>query len=253
MTTLYDSPTYYDIAFSYRDITEEVDVLEACIKRFSGVPVKSVLEIACGNTPHMPELAKRGYRYTGLDQSEAMLAFSKDRAARLGIDAQFVRSSMAGFKINPPVDFACIMLGSLYIADTAELIGHFDSLAASLKRGGLYFMDACLRTWVDPAASQTWEMERDGIKVKTVWKSAVADPLAQTYLETIDLDVDDHGRHVTISERFEGRVVYPQDFLLYIKQRGDFEFVGWWNNWDLDQPLDGLKGINRAITVIRRV
>ena len=36
---LYDYPRYYEIAFSYRDIGKEVDVMEECIRRFSKIPV----------------------------------------------------------------------------------------------------------------------------------------------------------------------------------------------------------------------
>jgi ubiquinone/menaquinone biosynthesis C-methylase UbiE len=101
MDQLYDHPRYYEIAMSFRDIPHEVDVFEECFKKFSRVPVKSVLEIACGNAPHLEELAKRGYRYTGLDLNEAMLAYSGEKAKRLGVDAQFVRSRMSAFRIEP--------------------------------------------------------------------------------------------------------------------------------------------------------
>ena len=35
MPELYDSPEYYEIAFSFRDIPAEVDLFEECFKRFS--------------------------------------------------------------------------------------------------------------------------------------------------------------------------------------------------------------------------
>jgi len=253
MDQLYDYPKYYEIAMSFRDIPHEVDVFDECFKRFSRIPVKSVLEIACGNAPHLEELAKRGYRYTGLDLNEAMLAYGGEKAKRLGAEARFVRSRMSAFRIEPQVDFAYIMLGSLYVADTAELVGHFDSVAASLRPGGLYFMDCCLTTWGMPSVGESWDMEQDGIKVKISGDRAVVDPMAQTFLDTMEFDVDDHGRHVRVSESSVVRAVCSQEFLLMLKLRGDFEFVGWWNNWDLDQPLDGVKELNRPIAIIRRV
>jgi len=70
---LYDYPLYYDVAFSFRDIGKEVDFFEVCIKKFSKVEVRKVLNIGCGPSPYMLELAKRGYIFTGLDLSEAML------------------------------------------------------------------------------------------------------------------------------------------------------------------------------------
>jgi hypothetical protein len=126
-------------------------------------------------------------------------------------------------------------------------------MAASLRPGGLYLMDWCLKTWGMPFVGEAWDMERDGIKVKISGDTAVVDPMAQTFLNTMEFEVEDHGRHLTVSEQSVVRAVYPKEFLLMLKLRGDFEFVGWWNNWDLDQPLDGGKELNRAITIIRRV
>ncbi len=252
MDNLYGFPRYYEIAMSFRDIPHEVDVFEECFRRFSRIPVKSVLEIACGNAPHLEELAKRGYRYTVLALSEAMIASSAEKAKRAGARAEFVRSRMSAFRIDPPVDFAYIMLGSLYVADTAELTGHFDSLAASLRPGGLYLMDWCLKTWGTPFVGESWDMEQDGIKVTTSGDMETVDAMAQTFVETIRFDVDDHGRHVKVEDRSVVRAVHPQEFLLMLKLRGDFEFVGWWNNWDLAQPLAGVKTPSRPITIIRR-
>jgi len=80
---LYDAPQYYEIAFSFRDISAEVSLFEECFRRFSRIPVKSVLELGCGNCPHMEELTRRGYEYSGLDISEAMLDYSREDLANL--------------------------------------------------------------------------------------------------------------------------------------------------------------------------
>ncbi|MEK7476164.1 MAG: class I SAM-dependent methyltransferase [Candidatus Coatesbacteria bacterium] len=253
MDQLYDHPKYYEIAFSFRDIPREVDVFEACFQRFSRIPVKSVLEVACGNAPHLEELAKRGYRYTGLDLNEAMLAYSGEKAKRIGADARFIRADMAGFRIEPPVDFAYVMLGSLQVPDTAALMGHFDSMAASVKPGGLYFLDWCISTGSGEPGGETWEVEQEGIRIKVSYIPEAVDPIAQTSRGLDTLEVDDHGRRFTLQDVSVKRDIYPQEFLLLLKARGDFEFVGWWNNWDLDQPLSGSQKIARPITVIRRV
>lgn len=90
MSNLYDNPKYYEIAFSFRDIPAEVDVFEECFKRFSRILVKSVLELGCGNSPHMEELIKRGYQYNGLDLSKAMLEYSKQKASRIGAEVNLI-------------------------------------------------------------------------------------------------------------------------------------------------------------------
>ena len=67
MSEIYDNPKYYEIAFDFRNIAAEVDLFEECFRRFARIPVHSLLEIGCGTCPHMIELARRGYKYTGLD------------------------------------------------------------------------------------------------------------------------------------------------------------------------------------------
>ncbi|MBI4726308.1 class I SAM-dependent methyltransferase [candidate division TA06 bacterium] len=95
MSDLYANPKYYEIAFSFCDITKEVDVFQKCIAQYSKIPVKSVLELGCGNSPHLLELLKRGYRYTGIDLSREMLEFSKSKVSEemLG-KATFLQANM---------------------------------------------------------------------------------------------------------------------------------------------------------------
>ena len=48
MSDVYDSPKYYELAFSYRNIAHEVDTFEECIRRHSRVPVDAFLELVSG-------------------------------------------------------------------------------------------------------------------------------------------------------------------------------------------------------------
>jgi hypothetical protein len=42
-------------------------------------------------------------------------------------------------------------------------------------------------------------------------------------------------------------------FLLLLEKSGAFEFVGWWNNSDLAQPIPARDLVDWPMTVIRRV
>jgi len=254
MSGVYDNPKYYEIAFSFRDIPAEVNVFEECFRRFSHIPVKSVLELGCGNSPHMEELAKRGYEYNGLDMSEAMLEYSREKAKLLGGRINLIRGNMVDFALDTSVDFALVMLGSLFTTSTNELISHFESVARALKAGGLYFLDWCVQfepPWESQGKS-SWELERDGIRVKTTASWEAVSLARQTFREKIVLDIDDHGEKFTIEGIDIRRAIYPQEFLRFIDDCKDFEFVGWWNKWDLNQPLEHAIRIDRPICIIRR-
>ncbi|MBM3243053.1 class I SAM-dependent methyltransferase [Candidatus Poribacteria bacterium] len=73
---------------------KEVDVFEECFRRYSKIPVRRVLELASGNSPHLEELARRGYEYIGIDINEGMLAYAQHKAEVLGIPATFIKADM---------------------------------------------------------------------------------------------------------------------------------------------------------------
>ena len=79
---LYQHPKYYEVAFSFRNIPQEVDFFESAIEKFSRIKVKSFFELASGTSPYLEEWHKRGYRYIGLDKSSEMLAFFPEVSPR---------------------------------------------------------------------------------------------------------------------------------------------------------------------------
>jgi SAM-dependent methyltransferase len=251
---LYDDPFYYDIAFSFRNFPAEVDVFETLIGRHSGRPVKRILEIACGNAPHLEEIARRGYEFVGVDRDRNMLAFSRKKAEQAGIDAQFVRSDIRDFKIDPPADFAFVAVGSLYVENTEDLERHFSCMAKALEPGGLYVLDWCVSLSPLLEHIDRWSMRRKDVRMQCMFRQVVIDPIAQLAEERVVLDVNHSGKEFTIEETLRRRLIFPQEFLLMMRHSPDFEFVGWWNHFDPDEPLvwepDG--DCSRILTAVRR-
>jgi len=255
METPYDYPQYYELAFSWRKADREVDVFEESIRRFSRVPAGRVLEVACGPAYHLPELARRGYEYVGLDLNRRMLAFAAEKARRLAAPAAFVESDQRDFTLAVPVDFAFVLLGSLYVRSTAELESHLAAVARALRPGGLYFLDWCLTfTWARrDALDDYWEVTRDGVRVEAHYRTdIILDAAAQLERDVMTLEVDDHGQRLRLVGEEIRRAIFPQEFLLLLERSGAFEFVGWWNRWDFAKPIERSANISRPITIIRR-
>ncbi len=254
---LYDYPDYYELAFSFRDISHEVTCFEQLFERFAKVPVRRVLELACGPSPHLRELCRRGYEYHGLDTNENMLAAGQRKVTESTWTAEFHKASMIDFNVDTTYQFAFVALGSLYARNTEELSSHFSSLARALDPGALYLLDWCVQFGQSPAFSETgqsWTMEKEGIVVEVNVTLRDVDPVEQIVQEVATLNVTDCGRSLTISSSDLQRVMYPQEFLLLTDAMDEFEFVGWWNDWDLNQPLSQATGeINRPIVLLRRV
>jgi len=101
---------------------------------------------------------------------------------------------------------------------------------------------------------QIWSIEREGVKVDVKYANeGIVDRAAQMWRSRLITDVDDHGKMLHLENTEVSRTIFPQEFLLLLEKSGAFEFVGWWNNWNMAEPIEVAKVINRPITLIRRL
>ncbi len=225
------------------------------IQRFSSQPCRDILEIACGPAPHAEGLVNQGYRYTGLDINRNMLDYATYKWKDLIPRPIFVEGDMTDFRIEQPVDFAFVMIGSLYLSSIADFHRHYDAMASALRPGGLYFLDWCIQ-FTDPEKllkSKPLVVERDGISVKSEFRLKVLDRSEQMYEEIWTVSVDDHGRKRQFDMVERNRALLPSEFLSFISGRPDFDFVGWWGDWDLNKPISDGDEPTRPVALIRRV
>lgn len=248
--SLYKNPKYYEIAFSYRNIPSEVDFFEQVIKKFSKIKVRNVLELASGNSPYLEEWHKRGYKYFGLDLSREMLDFVKTRAEEKRTEATLFRGNMNTFSLGKlRVDLAYVLLGSLYTKSNEEFFNHLDSVAKVLKSGGLYILDGVVWFNILSDNKQSWTISKRGIKVKATFRAHVIDPVAQIFRDDVILKISDHGEKKQIRSNEIRKLFFPQEFLALIKCHNKFEFLGWFDNFDIHKPATP-KG--RQVVVLRK-
>ena len=251
---IYDYPQYYEVAFSFRDIPRETAFMSECIEEYSDIRVRWVFEIACGFAPHAAELGRRGYRYLGLDNNRNMLDYAAHKWRDLKPRPEFVDGDMVRFKTPRKIDFAYVMLGSLYLNTIDEMTSHFDSVARALRPGGLYFLDWCVQ-FDDPLkhdGKNSVVQERDGVVVESEFNIRLVDPVQQMYEEVWTVNVNDHGRKRNLQMIERNRAIFPKEFLTFVRSRTDFEFVGWWRDWDLNQPITDLSTPDRPVALLRR-
>lgn len=247
---LYEHPEYYALAFGYRDAAAEARVLRECAARHSGRAVRDVLEIACGHAPYARHWSAAGCAYTGLDASLAMLRHAREQADGA---ARFVGGDLTAMPFREAFDFAYVLLGSIYAPDTAGLLRHFEGVAEALRPGGLYVMEWCVdfEPFVDYV--DTWRHEYEGVSCTTLYRADHLDRIGQTVIEQVQVTIETDGVAREFSSIAQKRVMYPQEFLQFIGRHPCFEFVGWWNDWNLDEPLEEAESIQRPLIVIRRV
>jgi SAM-dependent methyltransferase len=124
------------------DIDREVSFLEDVWRRHSKRPVRRVLDIACGNSPHGQILARSGFAVAGIDRSPTMIAAGRSEATGLK-GLCFYRRRIEQFRLpEKPFDAAFFMSETFPImTENRDIITHLESVAALVKRGGLYCID----------------------------------------------------------------------------------------------------------------
>ncbi|MEA2031801.1 MAG: class I SAM-dependent methyltransferase [candidate division Zixibacteria bacterium] len=252
---LYDWPEYYEVAFSFRDIPAEANFIHSCIGRFSKIPVHRILEIGCGPVPHVEDLQSFGYQYCGFDINPKMLSYARDKWKNLDPRPELFEANMVSFDCAHRVDFAYVLLGSLYLRSVDEMTTHFDSVAKALNPGGLYFMDWCIQ-FTDPLhhkKNNAYTIEKDGISLDSEFAIKILDSDRQMYEEEWTINVDDHGKHRKFRTVERNKAILPIEFVGFISQRLDFELVGWWKDWDFNQPIVQASEVTRPIAIVRRV
>ncbi|MDH5481285.1 MAG: class I SAM-dependent methyltransferase [Candidatus Bathyarchaeota archaeon] len=249
---VYASPFYYEVAFSFRDIKIEVDFFEQCIRNISRTRVKKIIDIGCGPSPYMFELVKRGYAFTGLDISKAMLNYSLEKARKAGIRIKTILADMRNFRSKEKFDFAFCMLGSIEVESNKDFLSHLDSVAGCLKGGGLYLIDASIQFDWTKLSPQNWTIIKNGLTINVTWEAVPISHVGQKIIERLLLEVIEGEKGKTLKMENVGKIIFPQEFLELVEKQGKFEFVGWYNNFDLTQPLEKAASFNRPTTLLRK-
>lgn len=140
---------YEALAHWYDKLTGDVDYagwadwLEGRF-RSGAIPVKLVLDLACGTGSLSLELARRGYEVVGVDLSPDMLVEATEKVEALPEEQRplFLCQSMACLDLYGTVDACVCCLDSInYVTDAATLREAFRRVYAFLMPGGRFIFD----------------------------------------------------------------------------------------------------------------
>ena len=218
---------YEALASSYDALTYDipydgiVDFWELLCRRLR-VPVKTVLDLACGTGSLSVRLAERGYSVIGADISPEMLTVASQKAQAPENPPFFICQPMQRLRLAEPVDSVICCLDSInYLARPADCQRTFRRVCDALNSGGLFLFDINTPYKLRGLDGQVF-MDDRGDSYCTWW----ADFSEKTRLCTYGMDI--FQREGELWRRsFEEHLEYayePEELSGYLRQAG-FETV----------------------------
>ena len=140
--------SYEFLAGCYDELTTDVGYrswagyLEKHFAR-AGIPVRTVLDLACGTGSLTWELARRGSEMIGVDRSEEMLAQANEKGEDFtGERPIFLHQSMDKLDLYGTIDACVCCLDSVnYVTRPAQLERAFARVHLFLMPGGIFVFD----------------------------------------------------------------------------------------------------------------
>jgi len=112
---------FHDALFSPRHWEQAPQEIDAVLALSGTGPGASVLDLCCGPGRHSVELARRGFRVTGVDRTGRYLDEARAKAAEMGLEIEFVQSDMREFTRPSAFDLVISLYTSFgYFEDQDE-------------------------------------------------------------------------------------------------------------------------------------
>ena len=133
---------FYDRLMADVDYALWADYLKDLLHSNGILPGDAVLDCACGTGEITLRLHQAGYRLTGSDCSEQMLAIAQQKARKAGAKIAFVQQGLQRISVHKPVSaITCACDGVNYLLSQKDIAAFFAGANLALKDGGLLLFD----------------------------------------------------------------------------------------------------------------
>lgn len=162
---------YYDGLTTDVDYTAWMDWYQRWFSR-SSVPVRLILDLACGTGTLTCMLAEQGYTLIGTDLSPEMLAEAMEKAMEVeGEPPIFLNQSMDGLDLFGTVDACVSSLDSINYVTSPETIREaFRRVHTFLMPGGYFLFDIIAPEWLEKLDGEMFVDENED--VFCVWRAS---------------------------------------------------------------------------------
>lgn len=254
----YAKAKYYDIAFSFKNVSEENQTILDVFRKHNHVEPKSFLDIAAGPATNAIEMAHRGVKTFAIDYSEEMVAYGLASARSSGVEIRFEKADMRNFNLTDKVDLAAIFMDSTsYLITNDDVLSHLKCVANSLNKNGIYILEMSHPRdvfSVGKSSSTEWDSERDGTKVSIKWgdETDLFDPITQITNVTARLQFKSKNDSGEIVDHSLQRCFTFNEFDALVKASGCFEMVDMLGSFKPEIKFSNEKSSWRMIPVLRK-
>ncbi len=224
-TTFDKYAQYYDLLYQDKDYPKEVDYVCLLLERYSGIPVKTILDIGCGTGTHAGLLAEKGYTVTGIDNAPEMV---KNANANAGEGTRFHLGDARHFNLETTFDAVLSLFHVVNYQTSNSALHHmFVNAARHCRVGGVFIFD----TWYGPAvlaqrpSERTKYLENDTIQV-TRHATPLLDPNENIVDVAYSIKITEKTNKNTeiVEERHKVRYLFKPEIEFLFHANG-FEFV----------------------------
>lgn len=145
--------------------SNEVSFIEEALGLSGG---ERILDVPCGEGRHSIELARRGYRPTGVDFNRNAIAAAEQRASDSGVAVDFSCADMRKLDYLEEFDAALCFFGSFGYFDDAENAEFARRVARALRPGGRFLIDSHVTESLYPqfrARDWSWVREEPPLRL----------------------------------------------------------------------------------------
>lgn len=213
---------YYNLLYKDKDYLSEVNYVESLIKKYSSLEVKSILDLGCGTGRHDIEFARKGYKITGIDQSETMLQIANKESSNE--NTRYLKGDARYLELNEKFDAVVSLFHvASYQTSNEDLCNYLKTAGKHLKKGGIFLFDF----WYGPAVlhlkPQEKEkfMENDFLKIKRITSPILKPNLNQVEVNFENIIQDKStGDIQTINETHNMRYLFLPELDYFMNQNG---------------------------------
>ena len=166
---LYNRQIFFDL-YAEEDIRKAPKEVDGVVKILGLKPGQSILDVCCGYGRHSIELARRGYRVTGIDLSPKQIAVARRRAKEEDLTINFLIGDAREMEFQNKFDITLnLFLSFGYFKDDAENLKMLEKIASATVSNGKFLMDLWNREKEIRDFRSKEVEEHNGIKIEKRW------------------------------------------------------------------------------------